>query len=229
LRLNPQSSVRAVLFDAAGTLIRLAEPVGETYARLARPFHVDLEPTRVGEAFLRTFRSMPAMVFAGESAERIEELERAWWRKLVAETIVAVTNQSAWEGFDDYFEVLFRYFAGADAWRVVPGACDLLMELRRRHVRTAVVSNFDHRLHGLLEGLQLRPFLDAVVLSSDAGAAKPEARIFQLALQRLGVSSEEALFVGDDPEEDLAGARAAGLTAVDVGSLDRLEDLLALV
>jgi putative hydrolase of the HAD superfamily len=89
------------------------------------------------------------------------------------------------------------------------------------------VSNFDHRLYGLLEDLRIRPLLDAVILPSDAGAAKPDPRIFQLALRRIGVSPGDALFVGDDPEEDLAGARAAGLTAVDVASLGRLEDLLA--
>lgn len=218
--------IRAVLFDAAGTLIRLAEPVGETYARLARPFRLDLEPSRLQAAFVDSFRSMPAMVFVGDSPERIEESERAWWRDLVVRTIVAVTNQPGWDRFDDYFDVLFRYFAVADAWCVVSGGRELLSELRRRDVRTAIVSNFDHRLHGLLEGLQLQPLLDAVVLPSDAGAAKPDPRIFQLALRRVGVSSGEALFVGDDPDEDLAGARAVGLTAVDVGSLDRFEDLL---
>jgi putative hydrolase of the HAD superfamily len=217
---------RAVLFDAAGTLIRLAEPVGETYARLARPFHLHLEPIRVQSGFAASFRSMPGMVFVGESPERVERLERAWWRELVARTLVAATNQPGWEGFDDYFDALFRYYAAADAWRVLPGGHELLGELRRRQIRTAVVSNFDHRLRGLLEDLRIRPLLDAVILPSDAGAAKPDARIFQLALQRIGVSPGDALFVGDDPEEDLAGARAAGLTAIDVGSLSRLEDLL---
>jgi HAD superfamily hydrolase (TIGR01509 family) len=72
----------------------------------------------------------------------------------------------------------------------------------------------------------VRALLDVVVLPSDAGAAKPDPRIFQLALRRIGVSPGEALYVGDDPEEDFAGARAAGLAAMDVTSLDRLEDLL---
>lgn len=166
------------------------------------------------------------MVFPGEPPGRIEGLERAWWRELVGRTFASATNVSHWQGFDDCFEKLFRHFAVADAWRVAPGAREVLVELRKRRVRTGVVSNFDHRLHGLLEALRLRPLLDAVVLPSDAGAAKPDPRIFRLALQRIGVSSGEALYVGDDPQEDLEGARAAGLTAVNVTELGRLEDLL---
>jgi putative hydrolase of the HAD superfamily len=217
---------RAVLFDAAGTLLHVVEPVGETYARLARPFDLELEPSRLQDGFIASFRSMPAMVFAGETSPRIEASERAWWRELVARTFVAATNQPLWPSFDDYFDVLFRRFASADAWRVAPGGRDLLVELRARHVRVGIVSNFDRRLHGIVEALQLRPLLDAVVLPSDSGAAKPDGRIFQLALQRIGVPPAEALYVGDDPEEDLEGARAAGLTPVDVASLATLEDLL---
>jgi putative hydrolase of the HAD superfamily len=217
---------RAALFDAAGTLIQLAEPVGETYARLARAFNLDLEPGRLQAGFAGSFRSMPAMVFAEAEPQRVEAMERDWWRQLVANTLRAATNQPHWASFDDYFDMLFRHFASADAWRVAPGGRELLVELRRRQVRTGIVSNFDHRLRGLLEALGLRPLLNAVVLPSEASAAKPDPRIFELALQRLGVSPKDALYVGDDPAEDLAGARAAGLTAVDVASLSGLGDLL---
>lgn len=217
---------RAVLFDAAGTLIRLVEPVGETYARWGRRFGLELEPSRLQKGFVESLRSMPRMVFAGESPRRTEELERAWWRELVARTLAAAKQSPDSDGFEDYFDLLFRHFATADAWRVVPGGREVLVELRERRVRTGIVSNFDHRLHGLLEALQLRPILDAVVLPSDAGAVKPDPRIFQLALQRIGVAAKEALYVGDDPKEDLEGARAAGLASIDVAELDRLENLL---
>jgi putative hydrolase of the HAD superfamily len=217
---------RAVLFDAVGTLIRLAEPVGETYARFARSFDLEVEPDRLQEGFRANLRKMPAMVFPGETPRRIEHMERAWWRELVARTFAPVTKQSPWPRFDDCFDALFRHFSTADAWRVAPGGRELLVELRKRGACTGVVSNFDQRLHEVLESLQLRALLDVVVLPSDAGAAKPDPRIFQLALRRIGVSPGEALYVGDDPEEDFAGARAAGLAAMDVTSLDRLEDLL---
>jgi putative hydrolase of the HAD superfamily len=63
------------------------------------------------------------------------------------------------------------------------------------------------------------------VLPSDAGAAKPDRRIFALALRRVGAAPAEALFVGDDAEHDLEGARRAGLEAVDAAALATLRDL----
>jgi len=70
--------------------------------------------------------------------------------------------------------------------------------------------------------------LDLVWLPSDAGAVKPDPRIFTSALAELGVPPERALAVGNDPERDLAGARAAGVRAVDVASLATLADLPSL-
>ena len=77
----------------------------------------------------------------------------------------------------------------------------------------------------ILEGLGIAAQLDAIVLPSDAGAAKPDQRIFALALERIGVAASEALFVGDDAKDDLEGAHAAGLRAVDATALATLSDL----
>lgn len=60
----------------------------------------------------------------------------------------------------------------------------------------------------------VRSFFSVVLISEDVGIQKPEARIFQLGLDRLGVAASEAIFVGDNPELDVAGARAAGIRAV---------------
>ena len=60
----------------------------------------------------------------------------------------------------------------------------------------------------------LRPFFDAVVVSGDVGVKKPDPAIFAPALEQTGLATDEALFVGDSPEDDVAGARAAGLRPV---------------
>jgi putative hydrolase of the HAD superfamily len=67
---------------------------------------------------------------------------------------------------------------------------------------------------------------DAVVLCSDVGAAKPAAAIFHRALERLQIPASRAVVVGDDEELDIEGARAAGLRAIDVRSLAKLDGLL---
>lgn len=62
--------------------------------------------------------------------------------------------------------------------------------------------------------LGLEPWLDVALISEREGLRKPDRRIFELALERLGVSPRQAWHVGDHPAADVAGASAAGLTAV---------------
>lgn len=206
--------LEAVLFDAVGTLIRLREPVGVTYARFARRLGLQAAPDALQAEFLHQHRRRHAPVFPGRSVDECRDLERSWWRDLVHAVFAAVEPETRLDGFDAIFAELFAHYGGAAAWETAAGGRALLLWLRERSLHTAVVSNFDYRLHEVLRQLGLRPLLDAVVLPADAGAAKPDAAIFACALHRLGVRAAAALYVGDDAEEDVAAARAAGLSAV---------------
>ena len=100
--------------------------------------------------------------------------------------------------------------------RAFDDAAPALGMLAERGIATAVVSNGDCSLAAALDGAGLRA--DVVVDSATAGAAKPDPAIFRIALERLGVAAGDALHVGDGPDTDGAGARAAG---IDVVILDR--------
>jgi len=208
----------AVLFDAVGTLIALREPVGATYARFAAASGLRLDSKIVQTEFARLIRARRAPVFPRRSEADRVELERVWWRELVCDVMKAAAAQSLPASFDDVFARLFAHYGSAAAWAVAPGARQLLEELRAAGLRLAVVSNFDHRLREVLRQLGLAPCFDAIVLPGEAGAAKPDAAIFELALRRLAVRADAALYVGDDPEEDIAAAHAAGLATVHIGS-----------
>ncbi len=223
-------SLQAVLFDAAGTLIATAESVGETYARAARAHGVDLPAEGLDDAFRRIHRRAPPMSFPGARPGQLPDLERGWWRDRVREIFRAAdggVQLSDFDDFDTYFAGLFEHYARPSTWRIRPGASEALAALRRAGLATGVVSNFDQRLIDILEGLDLACLLDVVIVSSRVGAAKPDPRIFQAALQRLGVPARRAAHVGDDPERDLGGARAAGLAAFDVAGLATLAELPA--
>jgi putative hydrolase of the HAD superfamily len=84
---------------------------------------------------------------------------------------------------------------------------------KARGLKLAVVSNFDQRLHDLLEGLGLHRWLDAVVISSQAGAAKPNPKPLQLALQALELEPHQVWHVGDSAADKQA-AEAAGIRCV---------------
>jgi len=225
----PERARRAVLFDAAGTLIEPRVPIGDTYARIAEKYGAGMSAWRLDDAFARVWRATPAMVYPGLPADASARHEREAWRVIVRQTYLAADSAIRPSDFDACFEELFAYYATGAAWRVRSGAPEALRALRAAGAATAVVSNFDRRLHGILADLGLAALLDLVWLPSDAGVAKPDPAIFASALSALGVTAEHALFVGNDAQRDLAAARAAGLRPVDVDSLATLADLPALL
>lgn len=224
-----RARVRAVLIDAAGTLIRPREPIGESYARAARAHGVSVSPWRIEDAFRRVLAKAPPMAFPGAAPEQVPALERDWWREVVRRSFLAAEQASRPHDFDALFDSLWEHFADPRAWAPAPGAHGALAALREAGVAVAVVSNFDTRLPGILEGLRLSPWIDAVVLPSRARACKPDPAIFHAALEALRCAAGDAVVVGDDPDADVAAARALGMRAIDVGGLATLDELPARV
>jgi putative hydrolase of the HAD superfamily len=95
-----------------------------------------------------------------------------------------------------------------------PDARPSLADLSGRGLRLVCVSNWDCTLGAVLDRCGLGELLDGAVSSAEAGARKPDPAIFAEALELAGCEPEEALHVGDSPEEDLEGARAAGIRAL---------------
>ena len=93
-------------------------------------------------------------------------------------------------------------------------AAPALAELRAAGLRLVVVSNWDCSLPQVLEDIGLAALVDDVITSAVVGAAKPDPRIFAAALEAAGCAPAEAVHVGDSRENDLIGARGAGLRAL---------------
>jgi putative hydrolase of the HAD superfamily len=203
--------IDTVTLDAAGTLITVAEPVARTYADLARRHGGDLSVEKLAEGFRRVFPAMPPMAFTASDEDELAHAERRWWKDLVQQVVSGAGDV---RDFDGYFDDLFAHYASAAAWRAYPEVPDVLGSLRRRGLRTAVVSNFDSRLEPILAGLGIEPLVDLVVYSTRCGAAKPHRRIFHHTLAALGAEPHTALHVGDNPIADYHGALSAGMTAL---------------
>lgn len=204
-------SPQVVFFDAAGTLFHVRGSVGEAYLSLARKYGVTASPQAIQQAFKRAFSDAPQPLFAVNDPQAIKSCERLWWFDLVHNVFYRV---GMFEGFDDYFEEVFEYFARADAWDLYPDTLSTLKVLEDRGVELGIVSNFDSRLYEILIGLGIDRFFESVTISSFAGAAKPSLQIFRRALQKHGALPESAVHVGDSLREDAEGAAAAGLRGV---------------
>ncbi len=203
------SQIKAVFFDAGGTLFRPHPSVGEIYAEVARGHGLSAEPEKLEEVFHQAWVERDGL--ASLSKRTSEKREREWWHKLVWEVF---SKFGKVDDFERFFDELYDRFASAEAWRLFPDALPTVEELKKRGKILGIVSNWDSRLFGICEGLGLSPYLHFILPSAVAGVGKPSPKIFEIALKRAGVSKGEALHVGDSLEDDVAGAEEAGIQAV---------------
>jgi putative hydrolase of the HAD superfamily len=194
-----------VTFDAAGTLIRLTQSPGTTYAEVARTFGYDLDPDRVEAGFRKAWKALPAR---RETHGPRPDDDKGWWFELVAQAVYEAGYKV--EPLEKYFEELYRVYALSGAWELFPDAAEVLDALAANGIRLGIVSNFDRRLYDVLEHVGIRDRFEHILVSSEVGSDKPAAGIFLEAARRFAVTPEEILHVGDDPKLDGAAAKAAG-------------------
>ncbi len=104
--------------------------------------------------------------------------------------------------------------------RLLPGAAELLTDLGRDHDIGLVTNGASCLQREKLEASGLAGHFHAVVVSADLRTRKPDPAVFRRALELLGATADEAVMVGDNPDTDIAGARATGMRAVHVSGAD---------
>jgi putative hydrolase of the HAD superfamily len=217
--------IKAIFFDAAGTLFHLPKGVGHHYALVAREMGFELDAALLERAFVVAWKQMPARAAGGQP--RADD-DRGWWRDLVDRVI---DQAGVGEDFDRavFFESAYRHFTGTGVWELYPETIEVLKALAPRF-SLSVASNFDGRLRQILRELDLADFFQHIFLSSELGADKPDPLFFRRVLELSGFAPNESLHAGDDPERDWEAAARAGLQTF---RLDRprnsLRDLLTFV
>ncbi len=201
-----------MLFDFGGTLFSYREVQGrafyplliESLARLG----VRAEPREAGRAWRRasahTWRA-----FNPRPYYLHKDLFQDNFRRFAAE----LGAEASAEDLEWFHEAQRRLVH--DGFALRPGCEETLARLRAAGLHTAIVSNIDDDyLLPMLERTGLRERLDAWTSSEAARSCKPDAAIFEQALAKAGAAAEEAVFVGDSPVHDIAGARRLGLRTI---------------
>ncbi|MGZ4795531.1 MAG: HAD family hydrolase [Acidimicrobiia bacterium] len=214
----------AVLLDSGGIFL-LPEP-RRVVAAFARA-EVAIDPAVLRDAHYRA---------AGEFTVDLD-LDGAWaesWQRYLDAYVGACLPPGALapDARDAVHRHLDSEFADAALWSaVIPGAVDGLRQLAATGVVLGVVSNADGRMARRLREravLQVGPGpgveVGCVVDSGEVGVMKPEPRIFELALEVLGVDATDAWYVGDMPAFDVVGARRAGMRPFLLDPLGRHHD-----
>jgi putative hydrolase of the HAD superfamily len=206
-------NVTTVLFDLGGTLLTY-----ERREQLGRAGTVALERLGLAEddPRVRNARRRASEQVEREYAARSSFLHRELFRDRIARTAELLGVPASAEVLDRFDEehrqaILDHLIPQVDARAT-------LLELRARGLYTAVVSNADDDYLGaLMHRHGLDTLVDHWTSSEEAGSCKPDPGIYAFALAKAGRTASEALFVGDSPQHDVGGARAAGMRTVLIG------------
>ena len=198
--------VRAVLFDAGGTLIHLDAE------RVSRAAGLDHDAALFRRAEADAVAAVRRFVLASPKSADAERVP------LYFDTLLAGLGFDAREDRRAAVGRVAAEHARANLWsRGADGAAETLSALLARGYRVAVISNADGRVRGLLEDAGLGRHLEFVLDSAEIGVEKPDPRIFHAATTRLELPPSACVYVGDIYEIDVVGARGAGLIPVLIG------------
>jgi putative hydrolase of the HAD superfamily len=211
--------IKAIFFDAAGTLIHLRKSVGWHYQCVALRHGLEIAEQKLDAAFRESWRAMPPR--RSSRGPRPDD-DKGWWRELVGRVLdqCAVPRELDRDGL---FEDLYSHFEQPGVWALYPEAEGVLERLAGSF-RLGVISNFDGRLRTILGHLGVAGRFEHLAISSEVGADKPDAMIFESALEKMRIAPHEALHVGDDPVRDWQGAESVGIRSF---RLERPKNLLA--
>lgn len=183
--------MRAVLFDFSGTLARLEEHDG-WFAGM------DLDAGQRAEVMDRMTHPTANVTHHGWAHRDLDaQMHREAYLHVLSESGLPEAHAAA----------IYQRCIDPAEWVVYPDTVAVLKDLRDNGIRTAVVSNIAWDVRTVLTAAGAQT--DACVLSFEAGVAKPDRRIFEIALDLLGVDAPDAVMVGDSEENDGA-ARALG-------------------
>lgn len=211
LELSPP---QVIFLDAVGTLFGVQGSVGEIYGQLAQRFGVQVDPALLNRAFFESFRHAPPIAFPGVVATDIPAREYAWWQAIATETFQRAGVYQRFTAFPDFFAHLYAHFATAAPWVVYPDTIRFLQYWRDRKVELGILSNFDSRIYAVLDVLGLTNYFTSITISTEAGAAKPSQRIFEVAIAKHRCAPEQAWHIGDSYREDYEGAKSANLRGI---------------
>jgi putative hydrolase of the HAD superfamily len=203
--------IKAVFFDLYHTLVRYEPPREEIESRVLQDFGIAVSaealrrPMLIADEFI--YNQIARRPLSTRSREEVAALYAQYQETLLKEAGVKYDNKLVLTLLGKMQQTRMDLVLFDD---VKPA----LNALKNRGLVLGLISNIEQDMTGTLDRLGLRAWLGVVVTSQDANANKPKPEIFQYALQQAGVPPAESIYVGDQYQVDVLGARGAGMQAI---------------
>ncbi len=203
--------IKAVFFDFFNTLAYFDPPRDEFYAETARGLGIDVTAAQIEDALPDADAYWRQENFKSPIRQRPEkekfEAYEGYAMRILRNVDPPPSPQKALQMLAKAFERGFKFIAFDDS-------LPTLKDIKARGLKLGVISNIGQEIDTYCEELGFAPYLDFKVTSFEVGYDKPHPEIFRLALQRAGVSAGEAVFIGDQYEQDIKGARGVGIKPI---------------
>lgn len=197
--------IQATIFDLDGTLCTYTVTIEEAMRRSLLRCNVDHDI--LGDLCGSAARY--AEIWREEEAKqrRATTIHKKVWIKLLQERGEA-DQRTALRLAECYFNLRLA------SLRMFDGARELLERLRHRF-RLGLITNGPSDMQwAKIDVLKIESLFNEIIVAGDIGIYKPDERIFASMLQKLDISPQHALYIGDSLEMDVAGAKQAGLHTV---------------
>jgi putative hydrolase of the HAD superfamily len=205
------NQIKAIGFDLFNTLITVEpQTLQEAHSRLFSSliesgFQLD------EDAFRKAHRQAALDHLAECQKDGRETHNRFWIREALAgqDYTVSPDDLRVAAAVEAYFSAFLDYC------RLIPGTGNMLETVKQRY-RLGLLTNFTHgpAARHILHHLGITSFFGTILISGELGYRKPHPSVFLKLIEHFGVEANQILYVGDDPEPDIEGARAVGLQPV---------------
>jgi putative hydrolase of the HAD superfamily len=226
-----------VFFDVGNTLLTPAIDESRVFVAKAAHYGIELDQAEVEANIPWMYRFYEELYTQDDTFWADEKRAMAIWEEMYE----ALAHRL---GIDHLAQALARavheVYLKPESWKPFDDVLPTLDALQERGITMGLISNWDSSLIAIIEGLGMGSYFKAVIASAVVNLKKPDAPIFELALDLLGAQPKTALHVGDHITADVEGARAVGITpvlldrarkhtAVSCRRVEALTDLLGLL
>ncbi|RAP76141.1 HAD family hydrolase [Paenibacillus montanisoli] len=188
--------MKAIIFDLDNTLLDRTRMFGNFATAFLQTHFSHIEST---EALYNRILELDRDGYKDRNALFAELIEELPWRETLSHAELAA-----------YYKR--EYMSNAV---LMDRAHELLAYLRRQNYRIGLITNGRNDMqYGKIDRLGLRDAFEFILVSEEAGVKKPDAKIFEMALERLGLLAGECIFIGDHPVNDIEGASSAGMETI---------------
>jgi putative hydrolase of the HAD superfamily len=216
--------IRAVFFDWYNTLAQYEPPREQLQSQALQEFGINASPRDLVRGLLiadrNYFEESARSSIRERSTEEQAMIYIQYQKTVLAEAGVNVPEELILK----IMERLQQLYRGL-TFTIFDDVLSTLKELKERNFTLGLLTNLPSGIDSICEDLGVKPYLDFIVTSTEAGADKPDPAIFQLALKRAGVNSTEAVHVGDQYHLDIIGARGVGINTILLDRFDFYPDV----